>query len=1008
MEVNKDLKLNVKTWLRNLEESQSLPKDSLFYHNFDEFSNFINSNQFEVTASNTEHLQYSDYSSIFLKQLLDDSVQASKNGSISDIKKDSDFIAVESNASKVINKYSKKDLLSFIKEIRFPSTYETDDFRTMSYSRFSENGYQDAREKLFWERIRLQSNEKPDVTRDTYEQEFLSSSFKKPFNYKNSFFGEKARLEELNKDSTFPFHTGLSAKKVSNSQFSSDLFSDPMELLNQQKQKTSFENNWEKAFLKGKVDSANPYFPTDKEFSNKTLSKRNANQAKIQPEDPVVYTSYSQLPNVYDTQKIYETFQTNFEPLSCQSWFVFTQFSFGFIILNLMKSFYQQYGKELLLFCVDFLAELGLSMDDVKEELGLSDEPPALRIHKNLKMGFDQVAGFESFIPQLYDIVWFLKNGGRPLGSPHLFSNSILLVGPPGTGKTFLVQAIAGEAEVPVLVQSCSALLQEKGPEKLQDAFKQAREMVPCILFLDELDTIGVARNNMLGLHATDSNLLAQLDKTENVGVQFRSSLSKKELQALSGQRIFSQKTIMEESQAEKNESLGNSNQQKVLTQLLKELDGLEQNQKMLVIGATNRVETLDFALTRPGRFYQIMNIGLPSQTKRIQLFKLYADTLGYPADINWEILAKKTAGLSAAYISSIVNESTIRTIYNHLNSDHPGFEMKSIKVSSKMCHTMDSLEHALEFITKSSTREKIDAISPFNRRLLAYYQAGNAVVTALIQKSKQQNPSFPVSLYEPTEKTGRYNRLTTLLSKLTLSYPNRLQLEQLILEQFGGKAGEVFACQHFEKTGQNTLQVPNAQSTLGVEALATASFLSQFLIFKIFAYSPVTSTEFLIQTSDPLSQFETSEVSISQRNSSQIHSPQSKLDSKDKTKWNTKMLVMNNIKSLSVHEWFRLRLSDPNQMEQNVEWLPLSTTYQTTDLAATSLSEETTRQTSWNDLSNENIEKLFQSVLTQQFNLALEILDENRLFLDVLSSALVRNTTITSHSLEDLVEKFL
>lgn len=751
-------------------------------------------------------------------------------------------------------------------------------------------------------------------------------------------------------------------------------------------------------------------------------------------------------------------FAQNYEPLSAKSWLVITQLSFGLLVYKLIEFCYQKYGKELLSSLLDFCSEIGVDVDDLRELVGLKTEENSLRYFEPLPIGFDQVAGFESFLPQIYHIVWFFKNKARPLGSSSHdtifptrnligqknqkleqsvpFSNSILLVGPPGTGKTFLVKAIAGEAKVPVLSQSCSALLNDRGEEQLELAFKKAREMAPCILFFDELDTIGLARNNMMQLNGISTDIgtasFDQIYKNEQFSSFNQLSTSSHETNS------NKQSGLEDDGQNQEKKTSGKSVQQPVLTQFLRELDGLGQNEKIFVIGATNRVEILDLALTRPGRFNQILPFGFPNFEKRKELFKLYTKQLNCQESINWDDLAQQTKGLSAAYISSIVNESTIRVIHEYLKNAEEKevkFKKKSpLKTTSTgdapLTHTMETLQLGLDIITKPtrnlSFEETYPTFSIRNRALLAYYQAGLTLLKLIIQINSESQtpnnssfskiPAFQVSLFEATTSNSRSDTVSRILAELQLSYPTRLLIQDLILEQFGGKAAEYL---YLKTWSQNQLNSSNfkekdskqpisqrllEKTTLGIECLTTATFLTKFLICNGYGYplmgNPSDFLELEKMINPPLTFDSNIPVAGFNLNS---RFPKNEFSTLVETEvFETTKTLIQKFETQNSSDWFRIHTVSPMETEVNNKNSIFSKTLTLTE----TLGART--RTSWNTQNQETTSELCQSFLSQSFNLSLEVLDENRILLDELASLLARHGKISTRELSSFIEKNL
>jgi SpoVK/Ycf46/Vps4 family AAA+-type ATPase len=279
-----------------------------------------------------------------------------------------------------------------------------------------------------------------------------------------------------------------------------------------------------------------------------------------------------------------------------------------------------------------------------------------------------------------------------PLSLGAYAPKGILLIGPPGTGKTFLVQALAGESEVPALVQSAGFLVSDPqlGLTRLEYLLDQARKLAPCIVFIDEIDTLGATRelvlNNPISENAImdlvynplnsiaeqknnyldnifDDKQQEQQKKSKNLS---NSAFGLEEL-PLNGQSELTTRVSSAIANQSIAESEARKNQLSLLTQFLIEMDGLKAQKQILFIGATNRAAVLDPALTRPGRFDKILKIDLPGKQKRIEILKLYSKNLGtnFTEKKDWTYLANQTVGLSAADLAAIMNQSSIKAILN-------------------------------------------------------------------------------------------------------------------------------------------------------------------------------------------------------------------------------------------------------------------------------------------------------------------------------------------------------
>ena len=359
-----------------------------------------------------------------------------------------------------------------------------------------------------------------------------------------------------------------------------------------------------------------------------------------------------------------QSFRESWEPVTFQSWLAITKLSFTFFVLKFLQYFYTNYGRDLLIIVLRFLDE------NLKEGLGLTNKKKdkGYRLIKKVKKAFKDVAGIDNILPELGEMVWVLRNSGNGATTfkfGNLLPKGFLFVGPPGTGKTFLVQAIAGEAGVPVLVQSRSSLTDagenDKGAQRLKSLFKKARQLAPCIVFIDEIDTLGETRQNVMrnpdAQQGTDDLIqsLHKYNKSSNILTDERSSpehskgmsgvfskpleklkLSVKKSGNIAEKQNKSNINVSEKFQdTQKNQEKQKANQEQLnlLMQLLIELDGLKSRKGVIVIGATNRPRVLDPALTRPGRFDRVLNLEFPGKKKRIEILKLYSQNIGL-ADI--------------------------------------------------------------------------------------------------------------------------------------------------------------------------------------------------------------------------------------------------------------------------------------------------------------------------------------------------------------------------------------
>jgi len=750
------------------------------------------------------------------------------------------------------------------------------------------------------------------------------------------------------------------------------------------------------------------------------------------------------------------------EPITLRSWMMITQLSFFYVVFQIFKELYYKYGKELISYVFDLLVALGLLDPSLKEELGIVDRPAGFRIIRKVSKGFRDIAGIDAILPELGEIVWFLRNSGRSFKLGNILPKGILLVGSPGTGKTLLVQAIAGESGVPVLVQSGSSLndpeQQEGGEKQLTKLFEKARQMAPCILFIDELDALGESRESVLKntmgedevieaiQESSESNPASFLSNTIGLGdlmntgfipkpkIKFHktqnNSLDEDQQNALDfsvGEqgsfRDFesydnSSLTILQQNidqQEVKHEQL------KLLMQFLIEMDGLRTRKGVIVIGATNRPDVLDLALTRPGRFDQILHIALPESQKRIEILKLYSQNLGTEtsfASLTWEYLANRTIGFSAADLAAVMNESSMKAIL------------------SETVHTIQTIEQGIESITSSRTEDPKHQIpnstDPFLISRLAYYQAGKAVVHTLLF----QHPSVTVLHLWPRQKNARQTYISSIIQNKFLKSSTKLELESRIVGLYAGKAAEflVLSTSLSSKSAKSSsvvvlpgtaTAVPGSnkpwQSDIGIEDLNFATSLVQSMISQWYFYSK----DLVVRKSNPI---------FSQRNLQEIKelytlelfnhyaieadtaiTQKNRLSNfnRDLQRWSTRPWLQTQItRQIGLRDpvyesWYRIYLPNPEESQWNEEWLRADEFYHNnnnlTDLAVNSVNS----LVNCNDLYAIDRDYIYHGLLLSCFNTAFNILDKNRELLDYFAAYLMRNDILRQHEINEILYKF-
>nr|YP_010020695.1 ATP-dependent zinc metalloprotease FTSH 1 [Ulva rigida]QOK35614.1 ATP-dependent zinc metalloprotease FTSH 1 [Ulva rigida] len=300
-----------------------------------------------------------------------------------------------------------------------------------------------------------------------------------------------------------------------------------------------------------------------------------------------------------------------------------------------------------------------------------------------------------------------------------IYIKGFLLVGPPGTGKTVLVKALSGEAEVPIVLESGEKLSKfsssndtisenAKGALELKNLFKRAKKISPCILFLDEIDSVGQNRKDvlvdyrkkiLLNSSTTNSYYFLSNNKININSINFNKS-DYKINNNLSFNKFnnYIKNNDYLDLKTNSNNSQLNSKSLSMLTQLLCELDGLKDRCDLVIIGATNRPKTLDPALTRPGRLSKIVYIDLPGKKKRFELLKFYSKNK--KENINWEFFANQTTGLSAADLSSSLNISLLKTIYNYINLKKNNSKLvTNFNIKNKLIPGFEEIEYGIQII---------------------------------------------------------------------------------------------------------------------------------------------------------------------------------------------------------------------------------------------------------------------------------------------------------------------
>ena len=360
---------------------------------------------------------------------------------------------------------------------------------------------------------------------------------------------------------------------------------------------------------------------------------------------------------------------------------------------------------------------------------------------------FSDVAGVDEAEESLSEIVNYLHDPSKYREIGATMPKGVLLVGPPGTGKTMLAKAVAGEADVPFFSISGSEFVEMfvgMGASKVRDLFKQAKEKAPCIVFIDEIDAIGQKRSG--GAYG------------------------------------------------------GNDEREQTLNQLLTEMDGFEGNSGVMILAATNRPESLDPALTRPGRFDRRVPVELPDLKGRQEILKVHAKKVRLTDDVNFETIARMASGASGAELANIINEAALR----------------AVRDGRKAACEAD-LEESIE--TVIAGYQKKNAILTDKEKLaVAYHEIGHALVAAL------QTHSAPVQKITIIPRTSGALGYTMQVEEGNHYLMTREELENKIATLTGGRAAEEIAVGSISTGASNDIE----QATKLARAMITRYGMSE------------------------------------------------------------------------------------------------------------------------------------------------------------------------------------
>ncbi len=326
---------------------------------------------------------------------------------------------------------------------------------------------------------------------------------------------------------------------------------------------------------------------------------------------------------------------------------------------------------------------------------------------------FDDVAGEDEAKENLTEIVEYLHDPGKYREIGASMPKGVLLVGPPGTGKTMLAKAVAGESNVPFFSMSGSEFVEMfvgMGASKVRDLFKQAKEKAPCIVFIDEIDAIGQKRDGRV---------------------------------------------------------MGNDEREQTLNQLLTEMDGFEENNGVILLAATNRPESLDPALLRPGRFDRRVPVELPDLKGREDILKVHARKVRMEKGVDYQKIARMASGASGAELANIVNEAALRAVRD-----------------SRHHVTQEDLEESIEVVI-AGYQKKNAILTDKEKHIVAYHEIGHALVAA------KQSHSAPVEKITIVPRTSGALGYTMQVDEGNHCLMSKEEIENKIATLTGGRAAE-------------------------------------------------------------------------------------------------------------------------------------------------------------------------------------------------------------------------
>ena len=406
------------------------------------------------------------------------------------------------------------------------------------------------------------------------------------------------------------------------------------------------------------------------------------------------------------------------------------------------------YGLPILIFfgLGQYLSKKMMSQMGGRNAMSFGNSNARIYVPSTEGIHFDDVAGEEEAKESLKEIVDYLHNPKKYTDIGASMPKGILLVGPPGTGKTMLAKAVAGEAGVPFFSMSGSEFVEMfvgMGASKVRDLFRQAKEKAPCIVFIDEIDAIGKKRDGQIG---------------------------------------------------------GNDEREQTLNQLLTEMDGFEGNNGVIILAATNRPESLDPALTRPGRFDRRVPVELPDLIGREAILKVHAKKIKVADNIDFHTIARMAVGTSGAELANIINEAALRAVR-----------------SGRTVVEQSDLEESIEVVI-AGYQKKNAIMTDSEKKTVSYHEIGHALVAAL------QSHSAPVQKITISPRTSGALGYTMQVEENDKVLMTKREIENKIATLTGGRAAEEIAFGEITTGASNDIE----QATRLARAMITRYGMSE------------------------------------------------------------------------------------------------------------------------------------------------------------------------------------